>query len=70
MNKVWHQVPQPIVVRTIFKINEINTLNSEIKQLGDLDLCMPEEEIRAQLVEDLVPYHLDPEYIERIVYLD
>lgn len=69
VNKVSYKVPQPAVVTTTFKINEINTLNSEIKPLSDLNPRVSEEEIRAQSVEDLVPYHLDHEYPDRSVLL-
>ncbi|GMN51403.1 hypothetical protein TIFTF001_020563 [Ficus carica] len=67
MNKVCHKVPQSVVVTIIFKINEIDTLNGEIKPLSGLDPRMSEEETQAQLIEDLVPYHLDPKYPDRIV---
>ncbi|GMN47624.1 hypothetical protein TIFTF001_016801 [Ficus carica] len=62
VNKMCHRVPQQAVVTTIFKINEINTRNGEIKPLSGLNPRMSEEETEAQPVEDLVPYHLDPEY--------
>lgn len=54
---------------TIFKIDEVDTPDGEIKPLSDLDPRMPEEEIRAHPVEDLVPYQLDPEYPDRTVLL-
>ena len=68
-NKVCHKVPQSAVMTSIFKINEIDTHNGEIKPLSDQNPHTSEEEIRAQLVEDLVPYHLDPEHPDKIVLL-
>ncbi|GMN22562.1 hypothetical protein TIFTF001_040286 [Ficus carica] len=65
VNKVCHKVPQLAVVTTIFKIDEIETPNSKINPLSDLDPRVSEEEIRAQPVEDLVPFHLDHEYPNR-----
>ena len=44
MNKMYDRVPQLAVVTTIFKINEINTPNGEIKSLNILDPHMSEEE--------------------------
>ena len=69
VNKVHHKVPQSAIVTTIFKINKINPHNGEVKPLSDLDPRMSEEEIRAQPVEDLVPYHLNHEYLNRAVLL-
>ncbi|GMN44858.1 hypothetical protein TIFTF001_014053 [Ficus carica] len=69
VSKVRHKVPQPTVVTTIFKIDEIDTPNGEIKPLSDLDPRMFEEEIRAQLVEDLVPYHLDHDTCHYTLFL-
>ena len=37
--------------------------------MSDLDPRIPEEEVQAHPVEDLVPYHLDPEHLERTVML-
>lgn len=36
---------QPAVVTTIFKINEVDTPDGEIKPFSNLDRPMPEEEI-------------------------
>ena len=69
VNKMCYKVPQSAMVTTIFKINEIDTPNDEIKPLSDLDPRMSEEEIRAQLVEDLVPYHLDLGHSDKTVLL-
>ena len=54
---------------TIFKVDKIDTPDDEIKRLSDLDPRIPEEEVRAHPVEDLVPYQLDPEHPERAVML-
>ena len=69
MNKMCCKAPEPITVATIFKVNEINTPDDEIKCLSDLDPRILEEEVKANLVEDLVPYQLDPEHPERAVML-
>ena len=47
VNKVSYKVPQPTVVTTIFKIDEVNMPNDEIKPLSDLGPRVSEEEIRA-----------------------
>ena len=70
VNKMCRKAPEPTTVTTIFKVDEIETLDSEIKRLSDLDPRIPEEEIRAHPDEDLILYQLDPEHPERIVLLD
>ncbi|GMN58076.1 hypothetical protein TIFTF001_027173 [Ficus carica] len=56
--------PTPMGVG-IFKKNH----NSEVKKLDDLDLRLQEEEHCALQVEDLVPFPLDAEHLERtLVY--
>ncbi|GMN59308.1 hypothetical protein TIFTF001_028405 [Ficus carica] len=47
-------------------IGEIEAPDGEVRRLSDLDPRMPEEEVRAQPVEDLVPYQLDNEHPERM----
>ena len=69
MNKICHKVPQSVVVTIIFKINEIDTPNGEIKPLSGLDPSISEEETRAQPIEELVPYHLGLKYPDMIVLL-
>ena len=69
MNKVYRRAPESITVVTIFMVDEINALNGEIMRLSNLDPRIPEEEIRAQPVEDLVSYQLDPEHPERTMML-
>ena len=76
VNKVCHKVPrlavvtaQLVVVTNIFKINETDTPNGEIKLLSDLDLRLSKEGSQAQPVKDLVPYYLDLEYSDMIVLL-
>ncbi|GMN54095.1 hypothetical protein TIFTF001_023222 [Ficus carica] len=56
------KTPRPNTVATIFKVDEVDTPNGEIKRLSDLDPRIPEEEIRAHPIKDLVPYQLDPEH--------
>ncbi|GMN72562.1 hypothetical protein TIFTF001_056023, partial [Ficus carica] len=63
VNKVCRKAPA--TVATILKIDEADVPNEEIKPLSDLDPRLPDEEVRAYPVEDLVPYQLDPEHPER-----
>lgn len=69
VNKVCHKAPAPAVVMTIFKVDEIDASNDKVRRLRDLDPWIPEKEIRADPLGDLVPYQLDPEYPERTVML-
>lgn len=62
-----HKAHESIIVTTIFKVDEINTPDKEMKRLSDLDPQIPKEEVQAHPVEDLIPYQLDPEHSERIV---
>ncbi|GMN58044.1 hypothetical protein TIFTF001_027157 [Ficus carica] len=45
VNKVCRKAPQLAIVTTIFKIDEINTPDGEVKHLSDLDPRIPEEEV-------------------------
>ncbi|GMN54123.1 hypothetical protein TIFTF001_023250 [Ficus carica] len=65
VNKVCRKAPAPATVATILAVDEAGVLSGEIKPLADLDPRMPEEEIRALPVEDLIPFQLDPERPER-----
>ncbi|GMN39714.1 hypothetical protein TIFTF001_008941 [Ficus carica] len=69
VNKVCRKAPEPITVATIFTVDEIDAPDGEIKHLSDLDPRIPEEEIRAHPVKDLVPHQLDLEHPERTVML-
>ncbi|GMN65243.1 hypothetical protein TIFTF001_034317 [Ficus carica] len=61
INKVCRKAPAPATVATILAVDEAGVLSGEVKPLADLDPRMPEEEIRALPVEDLIPFQLDPE---------
>ncbi|GMN66603.1 hypothetical protein TIFTF001_035665 [Ficus carica] len=65
VNKVCRKAPTPATVATILAVDEAGVLSGEVKPLADLDLRMPEEEIRALPVEDLIPFQLDPKRPER-----
>ncbi|GMN61366.1 hypothetical protein TIFTF001_030447 [Ficus carica] len=67
VNKVCWKAPAPVTVATILAVDEAGILSGEVKPLADLDPRMPEEEIRALPVEDLIPFQLDPERPERTV---
>ena len=62
MNKVCRKAPAPITVATIFTVDEIDAPDREARHLSDLDPRIPEEEVRAHPVEDLVPYQFDLEH--------
>ncbi|GMN46038.1 hypothetical protein TIFTF001_015224 [Ficus carica] len=47
VNKVYRKTPGPDAVVTIFKVDEVDTPDGEIKCLSDLDPQIPDEEIRA-----------------------
>ena len=70
VNKVGRKAPQPAVMATIFNIDKVDASNGEIKHQSDIDLWIPEEEVRAHPVEDLVPYQLDTGHLERTVMLE
>ena len=63
------KAPVPITMATVFTVDEIDAFGGEVKRLSELDPRIPEEEIRAHPVEDLVPYQLDPEHPKRTVML-
>ena len=69
VNKVCRKAPASITVATVFTVDEVEAPSGEVTRLSDLDPRIPEEEIRAHPVEDLVPYQLDPEHPERTVML-
>ncbi|GMN66109.1 hypothetical protein TIFTF001_035194 [Ficus carica] len=54
VNKVCHKASELVVLTTIFKVDEIDTPDGEIKHLSDLDPRIPEEEVQAHPIEDLV----------------
>ncbi|GMN58482.1 hypothetical protein TIFTF001_027585 [Ficus carica] len=64
-NKVCRKAPAPATVATILVVDEAGAPSGEVKPLADLDPRIPEEEIRALPVEDLIPFQLDPERPER-----
>ena len=66
VNKVCRKAPA--TVAAILMVDEADT-PSGVKRLSDLDPRLPDEEVRALPVEDLVPYQLDPEHPERTVQL-
>lgn len=70
MNKMCRKAPKPAIVMTIFKVDEINTPDDEIKLLSDLDPQILEDEVRAHPIEYLIRYQIDPEYPERTVMLE
>ncbi|GMN53228.1 hypothetical protein TIFTF001_022360 [Ficus carica] len=65
VNKVYRKAPTPATVATILVVDEAGAPSGEVKPLADLDPRIPEEEIRALPVEDLIPFQLDPERPER-----
>ncbi|GMN52407.1 hypothetical protein TIFTF001_021552 [Ficus carica] len=65
VNKVCRKAPAPITVATVFTVDEAEAPSGDVARLSDLDPRIPEEEIRAHPVEDLLPYNLDPERPER-----
>ena len=69
VNKVCRNAPALATMATIFTVDEIEVPGGEVKRLSDLDSQIPEEDIRAHPVEDLVPYQLDPEHPYRTIML-
>ncbi|GMN67536.1 hypothetical protein TIFTF001_036596 [Ficus carica] len=65
VTKVCWKAPAPATVATILAVDEAGVLSGEVKHLADLDPRMPEEEIRALPLEDLIPFQLDLERPER-----
>lgn len=66
---MYRKAPTPITVAVIFMVDEIEAPSGKVMRLSDLDPRIPEEEIRAHPVEDLVPYQLDSKHPERMVML-
>ena len=54
VNKVCRKAPAPATVAAIFTVDELEVLSGEVKRLSDLDPQIPEKEVQAHLVEDLV----------------
>lgn len=66
VNKVCSRA---VSVNMIYKVDEIEFPQGEVKRLVDLDSRLSEEEVRATSAEDLMPFHLDPEHPDRMVQL-